>query len=532
MRTNIDFETSSFIADPKRLFGRTPVLNELFIKLSKGSNLQLYGERRSGKTSVIKCLLEKHKDDDKRLYIYINSKECFQRGTVATYSFIILKIIERIDKEIANGILGVKGHESSHQFLDHLLNLDLFYVVNIFKKLVNRVASDLKKGIVLLIDEYEYLFTQSLSNTNDFFHIRTLTEEPKNDDGIKSLTYLISGSTKWNDLGSKIGSPELNNQGAGYIYVGPLDFKDFQVFWSYYTSTDLEIFQKCDYVYQLSGGLPFYAKLLGEQLLSNINGQIDYSVTFPHLKITFEALKQDEKDLVDKVFRSEYLSIKSSSTLQDLHNRGIIHYKDSIARCNGLLVEKYLQENPLNTLKGGSVLEELRSDIISITFQITENSKLLNKQEPIFELTAEDSYNFDGLSKACIDLDTLQNFTSKLYKLFIERTKAEIMAGNGSSKQKNLQTLPESFRKHSGLLLIDQARHYFGSHNTGIKAWKSILSKEEVLLRTLGENRFPFSPDDYQKIQMNLLRTTREFLKELNEYFITIPHKRVAIRSK
>ena len=78
------FKSSLKITDPNLLFGRNKkgqILDTLLLNIKRGSNCQIQGEKRSGKTSVLRCLLYKlEKEYTQFIPLLLDFKEVGIRG--------------------------------------------------------------------------------------------------------------------------------------------------------------------------------------------------------------------------------------------------------------------------------------------------------------------------------------------------------------------------------------------------------------------------------------------------------------------
>ena len=107
----VGFSPSERIDNPKLLFGRNKpgqILEKLIVNILRGTNCQIQGEKRSGKTSTLICLKKKLESEQAKsiVPIYINWKEqAWVKGTANVYRFILAQCVHAVSKD---GILTEK----------------------------------------------------------------------------------------------------------------------------------------------------------------------------------------------------------------------------------------------------------------------------------------------------------------------------------------------------------------------------------------------------------------------------------------
>ncbi|MCK4921317.1 MAG: hypothetical protein KAS71_09740 [Bacteroidales bacterium] len=515
------FRTSDIVTDPKLLFGRNKegqALNKLIINLLRGANLQLCGERRYGKTSTLKCL-EKSLSQNYNQYIpvFLNFKNHPSiKGSANIFRFIISKCIQSLsihkmidDSEIFHNI-ELFPSTCWEDIYDRLSILKDNRVNSVFSEVVDFYSSHLGKTFILLIDEYEYLFKYSFDNPQAFFQIRSISELPPLIDK-KQLQFVVAGSETWEKLGSNIGSPELNTLGAQIIFLPPLNRVDFDEMWDYLTKdmdTGIYEIKKSQSVYDLSGGIPFYSKLIGNELLNS--SDIDYTVLLPHFEVGTNKFNEQELGLLKSILIGN--SIESSSISQLLINRGYIKSKDGTFLINGSLYKKYLEDKFSNSqfvsgLQHSETIKELVSKIVNKIMVINKTAKSKVKKEVFIPTVDDQSLTIDLLT-LCVDEEDMSRLTSALYKILIEKT----------IHRKKFDLLPTGFKlDHPSALIIDQARHHFGAHLTTVPTFNSKLSKEDLLIEMTGSVNEP-EKNDFIVIQIRLLEIFNNYLNDLNKF--------------
>lgn len=86
------------ISNPKELFGREKLLDNLIVAAKLKQNTNIIGARRFGKTCVLKtvCTLLKEKEDISVYPVYIDIKTSDIKGTDAVYRHMIGILVESL----------------------------------------------------------------------------------------------------------------------------------------------------------------------------------------------------------------------------------------------------------------------------------------------------------------------------------------------------------------------------------------------------------------------------------------------------
>ena len=330
-------------------------------------------------------------------------------------------------------------------------------------------------GIALLFDEYEHMMRHTFGGEEGtFFPIRTISSEPPINLGSpKPLTYIISGAMPWNQLCQMAGSPELNNIGS-VLYVGPIESSDFQKMWSQCLSNCSEDVQKrimgtnleADDIYELTGGWPFYGKVVGHQLSSQYyKKDMFYEALLQHFGVIWNRLTDYERK--ELIGTDKGITIDTGTSTRKFLRLGLIEEgPDGQLRLRGQLWTQFVREqipteeaneviiprqlqpkDPINSLT------LLVDDIAVLITEINETNINLHNSE-VFCCSNQDVHIYRDLRKPAYDSEQFAHFSLSLYNLIYERTTGtRLVKGSANDSEKNqkiksvrsLERLPKNF---------------------------------------------------------------------------------------
>ena len=274
------FKPSIKITQPELLFGRNKkgqLLDIIILNIKRGTNCQIQGEKRSGKTSALKCIeTEIENNCPNYVVVFLDFKEIgIKNEKFNVYRIILSNFISKLSKknllEEENEIkqFVIKKCTEWEDIYQRLQSIPDIKIQGILKDFILFYSEYHNIGFVLLLDEYEHLLTTSFDDPTGFMVIRNLADEEGNGK-MKPLTYVIAGSKSWERLCTEIGSPELNNCGVGINFTSPLVFSDFKEMWNYSLSHAGEIINEqvkdVNLIFEKSGGVPFFAKKIAESV--------------------------------------------------------------------------------------------------------------------------------------------------------------------------------------------------------------------------------------------------------------------------
>ena len=392
-----------------------------------------------------------------------------------------------------------------------------------------------QKGLYLLLlfDEIEYLFLKSLSSPSDFYRIRTWasTGEP--------IKFWIAGIASWNDITTGVGSSELSG-GLEKISLPPLLYKDFYMLWEKECKLiDSKekgecIMKRVKEVFDASGGVPFYAKTIGKELLKT-----DFPYELPSSSYTVL------RDHFAKIMENQFLKESERNYLMKLAKGPIVFNEvipDEIEslREKGLVVEengsfvipiRFLREYILSSIveaedESNNVKEEIPI-IVDEIFRLRDNINKVwvkhclggilrpdGKRYPPFVPSTEDYKEINALRNVCNNEVLYGAFAGALHRLYYE----------GSNKGKNL---PQGFGPwerpwFSGedvstfAMMVNVNRHMF--QHREYEPDEHVAMNDEDFLRIVNNGKRPESNDDYVIMQYNLLLECRKEMQRLMSF--------------
>lgn len=534
------FQPGVEVTDPDLLFGHNrpgQLLEQLASHLRMGTNVQVLGERRAGKTSVLRCgqavLRRSH---PQLIPVYLNYRDYpFIRGLGPAYRLLLAHVHAAV---VASGLpdvpreIAVRGvhfaaaalPEAHLEALSELAPYKVAGVVTDYFLALNEHGV----GVVLLIDEYEHLLRTTLAGEDGaFFLVRQISSQPPVRAGSpKPVTYVVAGVKPWVELCSLIGSPELNNIGA-QLYVGPLDEPAFEAMWRQCLDGSspearARVSQAgvaVDQVYSLAGGWPFYGKVIGTYLCAGTySPEVAYDTLHQHFDVVWSHLTDVQREQLIRCRGG--CDAERDGTLNDLIARGLL-ISGSRIHIRGQLWHRYVQERAADAkpaaaqqgLPGDSdpELYNLTEEIIELITEINELALRLFGQD-MFRCTNHDRQIYRDLRQPAASRDRFTHFALAAYNLIFERTKDLPARGKGQW-EKALERLPEKFRReHEVVRLVDSVRHYYGKAH--IIPPSTI---DNVLKRYLGNCLAP-QDGDFLTLQLGMLKDIRSYLQELYDH--------------
>jgi len=558
------FQPSCEVTDPRILFGHNQpgaLLDQLVTQLRLGTNVQLLGERRAGKTSLLKCCIARLRDEVPQLIpVYLNYREHHLiKGYANAHRLLLAHMHATV---VAQGRpdlpseLNMRGIILSSNPLpethyDTLTSVADYQIDGLLEAYL-RTLGEYSVGIALLLDEYEHLMRHTFGGQEGAFsHLRSLSSEPPPRQGIpKPLTYIVAGALPWDRLCHMIGSPELNNIGAVF-FIEPLDFEAFQEMWEQclndssptvrerVAGADLELAA----IYELAGGWPFYGKIIGHLLSAGHHQENEfYEALLQHFGVIWSRLTPIERKQL--TIAEQGLPQRMDPSIRTLIRRGLLEIDQQKGRLRprGRLWSQYIREQLSETIPEatgrrsevlGAPEERLRlmvDEVAVLVAEINETSLNLHGHE-IFLSSNQDARTYIDLRKPAFDADQFTHFALSLYNLVYERTTGpklvKVVASDGKSiveekRFRALERLPKRFRRKRTIVrVVDVMRHHFGKgHLTRLESFNvtgSGMSVGDVLERYLGSRAHP-RDHQYLDLQFAVLKDMIAYLEELRDY--------------
>ena len=520
------FNPSSIVTEPALLFGRSKLLNDVYEGILNGLSFFVWGERRSGKTSFLNCVYSKLLGSSCVLTALIDFKSLpFVNNTADAYRwisamFLNAALLNNELKEFKVFDIQIYQMSTEYDYYELLKSIgDSECVAGLLERVIQSISSVMDvQRFVLLIDEYEHLFERTFGEANGFMYIRSLASDPK-----YRLSYVLSGSIHWKYISSSIGSPELNNSITKYL--PPLKWEDFRAFYN----SELEtieseskkaiIVDRAFDIHILSGGIPFYAKVIASGLMDGADQEEIFSVLSQYFDERYKNMLRncgcgnlnEVKIMIgNKAYQySEFLRL------------GIIKKDGENTEFNGEYWKSYIAQREI---KADARLLHQENEILKKRIEVERLIGRINLNqynvaaEELFVRCVDDYKDYDLLSTLCLDESDFICFASALFKIFYERTANSIMDEQKNRLvQKNRESLPRKIRSHEFIIDVRSIRHNFGGHKTSSPHWDNLngnLSKAELLLKYLGKKLEP-APHEYLIFQSKLLDAAIGYLHEV-----------------
>ncbi len=553
MPVKLGFQPSIEVSNPALLFGHNEprgYLEQLINYIRLGSNTQVLGERRAGKTSLLRCCARKLSEEIPTLIpVYINYRDYPDvRGYSNAYRLLLAAIYVRTIKvgNVPPDVIQLGMPPATPD-----LSLDKCYQ-QLCGAYGQEADSNLEKyvellnkrgfGIALLIDEYEHLMRHTFEGQDgEFFRLRELSSASAIQEGSpKPFTYVIAGAKSWDKLCEMMGSPELNNTGS-LIYLGPIGPESFKKMWNKgVEETEEELRTNLvnspygiEEVYTLAGGWPYYGKVIGQLIsMGNYDETSYYQTLLQHFNVVWLRLDDREKfALYRSVGERRDGDIGDLSTeVRNLIWRGlIIRDGEGLAVPCGRLWGQYLVEQadrytPESTERINNrhrttyQLHLLVDDISMLVMDINEISmNIIHKA--IFEVCYQDTRTYFDLSRPATNGEQFTHFALALYNLLYERTSDFIP---GDSRVRTLQRLPKQFQhKRTIIRAANIIRHHYGKgHLTGLETFDmkgAVMEIGDALETYLGV-RIISQDEEYLSLQEKLLEALHIYLQQLKEH--------------
>ena len=501
------------------LFGRKELIDTLLAYAKRRENVALIGTRRFGKTCIFKSLRNflLESEDAPVFPVFLDFKEVgfLVIGTAEVYRFVLAKLIGEL---CAAGFYTKKEDftsieiNPSKDWEDNYENLQSLKIVKlnaVMGDIMRYFSGIMEKTILFMIDEYEHLFQKSFTNPEGFMPLRTLSTKNEKDQ-VKPFAFWIAGAVGWKNLCSQIGSAELNVINAS-INLMPLEKKDFEAMWKYEVSLCSDkskcemLLEKMEFAYQKTGGVPYYAKILGGKLI--VEGhEPDYTLLSEYFDQIYNTLDESERKLI-KEFAALPKNCKDSPSLKVLQDKGLVckignKYEIRV----GYFADYIRTIGNENSILSTAKTEVLSDDIFGLFTTINEQRRRKGKGV-IFDVANVDFHLYKGLKAPCQNVENLKTFIANVYLTFFEKTKTEGKAGNN---------LPVSIHYGSFGNAIDMLRHvYVGHLEEKMEITSGQMNKKDALEFFIGSDNEPYHPEEFAQLQLAILTKYKEELVKL-----------------
>ena len=534
---------TDIIDDLALICGRDNVIKDLKDYAESAENVGIIGSRRFGKTCLLKSIEKYLKSSSSKAYpLYFDAKhEGIINNTDKVYSRIIALLASNMCKE---GMLEERKYGFGRNFVVYLSSDK-----NDIEEQFERYSSERQRGalltmskvlskkgfyLLLLFDEIEFLFLKSLSKPADFYKIRTwaTTGEPM------TMKFWIAGIASWNDITTGVGSSELSG-GLEKITLKPLLFKDFYILWENECKLiDNKEKRECimnrvKEVFDASGGVPFYAKTIGKELLKTDSPHELPSSSYTVLREQKtkikenQFMKESERNYLMKLAKGPIVFDEVvTDEIESLKEKGLVVEESGSFVIPIRFLRDYLLSTSVEAEDENNVKEEIPIIVDEILRLRDSIYKVWTKHElgkalrpdkkwyPPFVPSTEDYKEIDALKNVCNNEILYSAFAGALHRIYYE----------GSNKGKNL---PQGFGPwerpwFSGedvstfAMMVNVNRHMF--QHREFEPDEHVAMSDEDFLRIVNSGKRPESNDDYVVMQYHLLLECRKEMKRLMSF--------------
>ena len=522
----VAFSTNQRIDNRNFLYGRDSDMSQLLALADRNSSVCIIGLRRFGKTSLLLTLeAELREKTNSKVYpIYVDFKEVGSiiKGTDNVYRYMIALFACRLcqDKIYTEKLRFKKVFISpSSDWVDifeEIAEVNPVRIQGLFEEIVSFFAEYINKTILFLFDEYEFLFKYSFDNPVGFMKLRNFSAK-LSETGLNHFSFFISGAVGWNHLCTVTGSPEMNCIDETR-YLGPIVLQDFKLLWKdecdKIRDCPAEVANGWAFAYGASGGIPFFAKIIGGHWLTT-KVKPNYFLLNSYFQEIISSLQAEEREIMLELGKHPK-KFKESKFVRELTEKGLIVKQNSIFSITIGFLKDYINAVFHNTpITSPSVPKAYTlTDSISKLIITINNTSLAKKGYYIFEPVNDESALLIDLRTVCLSSDLYANFASSLYKMIFERTKQSV---NGTDVY--LKKLPHPYKKGNQFIdLVDIMRHSLGGgHLMGTFTLRpGQITKTQMLEILTGTKNEPSSSEEFQMLQEKTLEMFELELQKIN----------------
>lgn len=536
------------IDDLALIYGRDIVIEELKSNADRAENAGIIGSRRFGKTCLLKSMESFLKKSSSKAYpLYYDAKhEGIHKNTDKVFSRMTAILASQMCKE---GLLKEGNYRIGRNFVVYLSSDRNDIEEQLVKYSSERQRGALltmskvlaKKGLylLLLIDEIEFLFLNSLSKPADFYKIRTwaTTGEPM------SMKFWIAGIASWNDITTGVGSSELSG-GLEKISLPPLLYKDFYMLWEKECKLiDSKekgecIMKRVKEVFDASGGIPFYAKTIGKELLKT-----DYPHELPYSSYTVlrdhfakimenQFLKESERNYLMKLAKGPIVFDEVvPDEIESLKEKGLVIEDGGSYSIPIRFFREYLLSSAVATEDTSNIcnVNEQIPILVDEIFRLRDNVckvwskhklwKTLrtdgNKYAP-FISSMEDYREINALKTISNDEASYGAFAGALHRVYYEGSKKSMNLPKSFGPWERPWFPGESVSEFA--MMVNVNRHMFLHRE--YEPSENISMSDEDFLNIINEGKRPETPKDFMLIQYNILVKCKEELHRMMDFLI------------
>lgn len=520
------------------LYGRSAITDELLMDAMCGRKISLTGLRRVGKTSLVRRVCEiLESDSDNRYHsypLYLDMKQTGIKGTADFYRYLVAQLTARMfEKEFfkENWIIKdvtLETDDDCDDIYEKLLPIAR-KCQRLFETVVDKASEIMGRTVILVLDEYEYLFEKILDDPNGFMRIRDMSTKPVNDNGLCRFSFWMIGAREWdcfhNDIGSGFG-----NTVESYKHLAPLTEADFAAMWEAECdkiedeTAAMEIRRECARAFRSCGGIPFFGKLIGAELIrSGTFPEVDKFLS--HFNELYRSLTSAQVNLLESMVTAP-VKCPPSVERTRLVDFGLIaegsegYYS---------IIPEYLKDYLVLISKpaaapaeaphasaASSGAESDRNGVVELVDEIFSKIEHINSQQESYgeEIVFDQGNEFTTQSKLRREVKCKEDyaiFSHAPYQILFEWTKIE-----GKTRQA-LFDISDTIGNHRFVKLADINRHtYGGAHSEShFESHPGAMTKEELLDEIHGSRQLPAEVSEFAAMQLKMLKLFSSFLDDV-----------------
>ena len=532
--------STDLIEDVDNLFGRGNLLNCLDKSILGNINLSIIGTRRYGKTCLLKTIEKKYlnKQSSPCIPIYLDFKGVCSavKTTADVYRYIISQVLvllykrEVLSKEEMINNRRFRISPSWSDVFGQMNEIDSGKMLDLFSVVMSTLADLCEKPFLLLFDEYEFLIKHVLDQPDDFFNIRNISTI-KTEFGRKIFFIWVAGVEMWNTLGKQTGSG-IGNCITQHEEVMPIDWENFDAMWDYECSLveDEEerdrLLAEKTFVWEASGGVPFYAKVIGAYLWIK-NNRPTNDVLKPFFDEIFNGNLSISQRLVLKQLSTRPRNLIESEEVKSLIQHGLVYY-DKQHKVHNLysgMFKEYMKNIDLRTVQTApythNIVDEicrLIENINALNMGLTETSD--HEGYPIFKAVNQAGSLFIDMKQVATDKTLMTTFALAVYRTYLERSEglnAKGIAIKGYLLPKRFSKMfdPSNPEKGAFARAVDRLRQSYAHNSESAKPTEHQMREIDMLYFFTGKYTLPSKPEEYKELQKSVLDKMKTELQNM-----------------
>lgn len=551
------------ISDPTKAFGREADLAKLVEYAESLTQIQIIGARRFGKTTLSLCLETQLRNSaTTNVYpLYIDVKTAGIKGTADFYRCLIAVLVSRLSSDRAFrtrqrfGTITIKPTCEYLKAFTELRSQPDVYMANTFIELCSVFAEKLRKTILVIFDEYEYMAKSAFDNLDGFMPLRNFSTEYLRS-GLQPFFFWLVGARPW---GCFVKENKLSNVdvigGSGEFngieiehYLAPISKDSFLKFWEsrcneYYDEQLNEeksqeknlIMSHGTKVFDSVSGVPFFGSSVAKHLKAT-RVFPDYTVIKSHIDETLQIFDKPTLSLLRSLCTPQ--SVSQNDEFNLLNNYGFLSIsEDGICSLSMDFFKDYLLakfpsiEQNITEPTSSNKRETLEKMVDSIDELIEDiNETCSNKKHPlIFEPTRQERKLRLAIMEPCTTEDDFGLFVVSLAKIYYERSKATNPNTKKTVPGYRLAELEtggvELYKSRQFFSALEPCRTYYSAHLKDKVERHNIhqLDIGDALLILQGHRNAPDSPESWFALQVKMLQLFIAELKIIKQKVYSLP---------